>query len=73
MRQRDIERVMAAAWDAATLIPGGQFRLLVLLREVDPHGVYRPDGAQHPGADEPYVPLRESPRLLCADEAGGHE
>lgn len=82
MKQRDIERVMAAAWEAVDARDPNSVRttralLHMVLTEVDPNGAYRAYGslAYRAGgtADEPYVSLRNSPRLLRADEAGGHE
>ncbi len=76
MRQKDIERVMAAAWDSV-LLPGGRLALCTVLHAVDPNGVYRPrmaDKAQGLHNDEPYVPLRQSPRFIRpANEAGTHD
>jgi hypothetical protein len=75
VKQRDIERVMAAAW-AWHDDPDADFRLRVVLYEVDPNGVYRADSLQVPTSvpHEPYATLRNSPRMLrTADEAGGHD
>lgn len=78
MKQKDIERVMAAAWAAAESVQchGAETRdLRDTLREVDPHGVYRP-GAPMAGMDcqSDFVTLRESPRYIRpADEAGSHD
>ncbi len=82
MKQKDIERVMAAAWemsDATSDVERFNRRadLCRTLREVDPHGVYRRGGSLEyrsgGQADEPYTPLRECPRLKRADEAGTHK
>jgi len=80
MRQRDIERVMAAAW-AVEDAEGSEARGVALykqrkvLESVDPHGVYRP-GAPMAGMDcqADFQTLRESPRYIrSADDAGTHE
>ena len=46
MRQRDIERVMAAAWRVSEAAPGVERAAAMLdlqraLAAVDPHGVYK--------------------------------
>jgi hypothetical protein len=69
MKQKDIERVMAAAWDCAEAPDDADTafhaeRLRYLLKEVDPNGAYRPASmVAMTGHDEPYVPLRQSPRM----------
>lgn len=62
MKQRDIEAVMAAAWNVADAVPlinrvsAGE-ELRTVLREVDPNGLYRP---------------RPAPVAIPADKAGVH-
>ncbi len=65
MRQRDVERVMAAAWEAADVWrPAG---LLAVLREVDPNGVYRADAPQSGGDDAHDPTLRQSGYMHTLD------
>ena len=75
MKQKDIERVMEAAWAAVKLHNAVTLRHVLV--GVDPNGVYRPrmaDKAQGLHNDEPYVPLRQSPRFIRpANEAGTHD
>lgn len=72
MNQRDVERAMRAAWEAAVPAYGDMgacARLARVLSEVDPMGVYLPNAPQAPGIDleeTQDVPLRNSPRLRPA-------
>lgn len=68
MRQRDIERLAAEAWNAAEQLErfaGHPSMLGNLLREIDPYGLLRPGAPQPSNLDETQdIPLRESPRML---------
>lgn len=86
MRQRDIERLGAAAWETVHAInnpregPKGWWtfavdRLEEVLTEIDPNGLLR-DDAPTAGMDcqDDFVTLRYSPRYIRpADEAGTQE
>lgn len=68
MRQKDIERMMAAAWELMEAPHSQTYEFKVKLRcvmvELDPRGVYRPGAPQSslcPEADGPS--LRDSPKL----------
>ncbi len=79
MRQKDIERVMAAAWAVADGEYSDWDTWIVLreaLQEIDPSRVYHSDAPQVPTSapHDPYVPLRQSPRFIRpANEAGTHD
>lgn len=67
MRQRDIERLGAEAWNVVGQLENRYLQPTILgnlLREIDPHGLLRPGAPSvptTPEADE--ASLRDSPRL----------
>lgn len=74
MTPKSIERVMAAAWEAALVWNAGA--LLRVLNEVDPTGLYRPNAPQAPGLDleeTQDIPLRHSPMMHTLDKVGPGE
>lgn len=87
MKIADIERVIRAAWDVALAPnPEAEQELVGVLRQTlhgaDPTGIYQGNSvpeelaARRAEADEPYVPLRASPRvskLIGENEAAFHE
>jgi hypothetical protein len=85
MTPKQIEKLARAAHevcDASTTMDHEQHcqELAAVLNEVDPRGLYRGnsirDELAERRAEEPYVPLRDSPRLprlIGEHEAGTHD
>lgn len=71
MKQRDIERVMAAAWKAENRHGDTNDELWRLLDELDPHGLYRPGAPVPVDLEETQdLPLRDCPRLDGSSNTG---
>jgi hypothetical protein len=85
MTPKQIEKLARAAWGVAlAATPEEEQELVGVLRQtlhgVDPRGVYQgnsvPEELAQRRAEEPYVSLRDSPRLpklIGENEAGFHE
>jgi hypothetical protein len=67
MRQKDIERLGAAAYGVCcgSWHPAAVERLTAVLSEIDPYGLLRPGQPVPANLDETQdIPLRDSPRML---------